>query len=80
MFRIAHEKIERLRVLMATLTSETKNFGSGTGASLAHSELIDAVAVRVIHRLHEASHEASAVFVSGALTGMDSEHGGMAAI
>jgi hypothetical protein len=46
-------KIERLRVLMATLTSETKNFGSGTGASLAHSELIDAVAVRVIHRLKE---------------------------
>ena len=57
-------KIERLRktdeafdslidVLIATLTSETKNFGAGTGVSLAHSELIDAVAVRVIHRLKE---------------------------
>jgi hypothetical protein len=57
-------KIERLRetdealdslidVLMATLTSETKTFGAGTSVSLAHSELIDAVAVRVIHRLKE---------------------------
>jgi hypothetical protein len=57
-------KVERLRetdeafdalidVLTATLTSETKNFGAGAGVSLAHSELIDAVAVRVIHRLKE---------------------------
>jgi hypothetical protein len=57
-------KIERLRktdetfdslidVLAALLTSETKNFEAGTGVSLAHCELIDAVAVRVIHRLKE---------------------------
>ena len=57
-------KIERLRktdeafdslidVLMATLTSETKSFGDGTGVSLTHSELIDAVAMRVIYRLKE---------------------------
>jgi hypothetical protein len=57
-------KIERLRktdeafdslidVLIATLTSETKNFGAGTGVSLADSKLIDAVAMRVIHRLKE---------------------------
>jgi hypothetical protein len=57
-------KIERLRktdeafdslidVLMATLISETENFGAGTGVALAHSELIDAIAVRVIHRLKE---------------------------
>ena len=57
-------KIERLRktdeafdslidVLMATLTAETKNSGAGSGVPLAHSELIDAVAVRVIHRLKE---------------------------
>lgn len=57
-------KVERMRkideafdslidVLMATLTSETKSFGAGTGVSLAHSELIDAVAMRVIHRLKE---------------------------
>ena len=39
--------------LMATLTSETKSFGDGTGVSLTHSELIDTVAVRVIHRLKE---------------------------
>jgi len=42
-----------IRVLMATLTSETKSFGDGTDVSLTHSELIDAVAVRVIHRLKE---------------------------
>src|SRR5438270_5570888 len=35
-------------VLIATVTSETKNFGAGTGVSLTHSELIDAVAGRVI--------------------------------
>jgi hypothetical protein len=57
-------KIERLRktdeafdslidVLMATLASETKNLGAGPSVSLTHSELIDAVAVRVIHRLKE---------------------------
>ena len=56
-------KIERLRktdeafdslidVLTATLTSETKNF-EGTGVSLADSELIDAIAVRILHRLKE---------------------------
>jgi hypothetical protein len=28
-------------------------FGAGTGVALAHSELIDAIAVRVIHRLKE---------------------------
>jgi hypothetical protein len=61
-------KIERLRktdeafdslidVLMATLTSETKNFGTGTGVSLVQSEVIDAVAVRVIHRLKELIQE-----------------------
>jgi hypothetical protein len=40
-------------VLTGTLTSETKNTGVGTAVSLAHPELIDAVAVRVIHRLKE---------------------------
>ena len=44
---------------MATLTSETKNFGAGTGVSLVPSELIDAVAVRVIHRLKELIPERS---------------------
>jgi hypothetical protein len=57
-------KIERLRktdeafdslidMLIATLTSETKNFGAGTGVSLARAELIDAVAVHVIYRLKD---------------------------
>jgi hypothetical protein len=57
-------RVERLRetdeafdslidVLTATLTSEAKNRGAGTSVSLAHSELIDAVAMRVIHRLKE---------------------------
>jgi hypothetical protein len=57
-------KIERLRkteetfdslidVLAALLTSEKKNFEAGTGVSLTHSELIYALAVRVIHRLKE---------------------------
>ena len=57
-------KVERMRkiddvfdslidVLVATLTSETKNLGAASGVSLQHSELIDAVAARVIHRLKE---------------------------
>jgi hypothetical protein len=61
-------KVERMRkideafnslidVLMATLKSETKNLGAGTGVSLTHSVLIDAVAVRVIHRLKELTPE-----------------------
>jgi len=57
-------KMERLRktdeawdslidVLTATLTSGTTNCRTGRGVSSAHSELIDAVATRVIHRLTE---------------------------
>jgi Bacterial dnaA protein helix-turn-helix len=57
-------KIEKLRksdeafdalidVLTAALTSEPQNCGSGTGASLAHSKFVDAVASRVIQRLKE---------------------------
>ena len=57
-------KIERLRkadeafdsfldILTETLTSESRNFVPGTSPTLAHSELIDAVALRVIQHLNK---------------------------
>jgi len=57
-------KIERLRkadeafdsfldILTETLRSESKNSGPATSVSLAHSELIDAVVLRVIQHLKE---------------------------